>query len=174
MKINLDQYDEILTPEEVANLLKLSIGSVYRLLETGELKGGKIASTWRIPKQSVLALFTEKECKAEGSASAEVNKSKDTVQKFVWRKVSDLLSCEDKNQRLIERLQDKQYCKDNLGIYYPLLLKVNNSIPLSSQGKDAKGRPRYWSKPKNGYFICSQLRQQDREKIEAWFAGHGI
>jgi excisionase family DNA binding protein len=39
--------DEVLTVEEVANLLKIHRTTVYRMLKSGELPAFKIGSDWR-------------------------------------------------------------------------------------------------------------------------------
>ena len=43
---------EMLSPGDVANLLKVSEGDVLAILESGELAGKKIGSTWRIKRSS--------------------------------------------------------------------------------------------------------------------------
>lgn len=56
-----------LTPEEVAQVLDVSLMTVYRKLKSGELPGAKIgANTWRI-KQDDLNAFVE-ECKGGDDA----------------------------------------------------------------------------------------------------------
>jgi len=49
----LDGYDEILTIEEVSEILKMGRGSIYVLLQKGKLKGLRNGRTWRIPKLAV-------------------------------------------------------------------------------------------------------------------------
>jgi excisionase family DNA binding protein len=44
---------EMLSPGDVANLLKVSEGDVLAILESGELAGKKIGSTWRIKRGSL-------------------------------------------------------------------------------------------------------------------------
>jgi len=44
---------EMLSPGDVANLLKVSEGDVLAILESGELAGKKIGSTWRIKRASL-------------------------------------------------------------------------------------------------------------------------
>jgi len=44
---------EMLSPGDVANLLKVSEGDVLAILESGELAGKKIGSTWRIKRSSL-------------------------------------------------------------------------------------------------------------------------
>ena len=50
---------EMLSPGDVANMLKVSEGDVLAILESGELAGKKIGSTWRI-KRSVLDEYLAK------------------------------------------------------------------------------------------------------------------
>ena len=45
-----DNYDDILTVEEVADALKIGTSQVYKILRTGELKGYKEGKDWKTPK----------------------------------------------------------------------------------------------------------------------------
>jgi len=44
---------ELLSPGDVANALKVSEGDVLAILDSGELAGKKIGSTWRIKRSSL-------------------------------------------------------------------------------------------------------------------------
>lgn len=50
--------DEILTPEECAGLLKMSVLTVRSYLRSGQLKGIKMGRVWRI-RRSDLEAFLE-------------------------------------------------------------------------------------------------------------------
>lgn len=50
----LEGYDELLTVEELCELLKIGSNAAYRILNNGELKAFRNGRTWRIPKQSVV------------------------------------------------------------------------------------------------------------------------
>jgi excisionase family DNA binding protein len=50
---------ELLSPGDIANALKVSEGDVLAILESGELAGKKIGSTWRI-KRSALTEYLDK------------------------------------------------------------------------------------------------------------------
>jgi len=54
-----DAFPELLSPGDVANALKVSEGDVIAILDSGELAGKKIGSTWRI-KRSALDEFLAK------------------------------------------------------------------------------------------------------------------
>jgi excisionase family DNA binding protein len=56
---------EMYTPEELANLLKISRRTVYLWLREGRIKGIKVGDLWRIPKES-LGEFLE-----EGAKTAD-------------------------------------------------------------------------------------------------------
>lgn len=47
--------DRIMTPEEVADYLRLAVRTIYALLKRGELRGIKIGRVWRIPLSEVQA-----------------------------------------------------------------------------------------------------------------------
>lgn len=55
-----EQYDDILTPEDVSYALKIGMNSVYKLLNEGKLKGFRIGTrSWHIPKSSLIEYITE-------------------------------------------------------------------------------------------------------------------
>jgi excisionase family DNA binding protein len=51
----------IMTAEDVANYLKITPATVYRLAQKGELPGAKIGRVWRFRKEAIDNLLQEKE-----------------------------------------------------------------------------------------------------------------
>ena len=51
---------ELLTVDEVADILYLGKNTVYELLRSGELKGIKFGRIWRIPRNSIKVMIEEK------------------------------------------------------------------------------------------------------------------
>ena len=51
---------ELLTVDEVMEILYLGRNTVYDLLRSGELKGIKFGKVWRIPKESIHDMITKK------------------------------------------------------------------------------------------------------------------
>lgn len=51
---------ELLTVEEVMEILYLGKNSVYNLLRSGQLKGIRLGRQWRIPKESINKMIEEK------------------------------------------------------------------------------------------------------------------
>ena len=51
---------ELLTVDEVMEILYLGRNTVYDLLRSGELKGIKFGKVWRIPKESIREMITKK------------------------------------------------------------------------------------------------------------------
>jgi excisionase family DNA binding protein len=49
----LNELDTILLPDEVAQVLKISTGEVYRLLRNREISAYRVGKTWRIPKENL-------------------------------------------------------------------------------------------------------------------------
>ena len=49
-----EQYDDILTIEEVAELLRIGMTQSYRIVRSGNLKGYKEGKDWKIPKQALI------------------------------------------------------------------------------------------------------------------------
>lgn len=54
------------TPEEIAERLKLSKGTVYGLLRAGELPAIKIGSQWRVSESDLDAFLRRKKSGPEG------------------------------------------------------------------------------------------------------------
>ena len=53
-------YDEILTVEEVSELLYIGRNTTYDLLRSGELKGFRIGRVWKIPRNNIDRYIEEK------------------------------------------------------------------------------------------------------------------
>jgi excisionase family DNA binding protein len=67
--------DEIVTPSEVAALLKIHVKTVYRLAEQGIIPGNKVGRSWRFNKQSVLELVAAKPARRSKSGRAPQDSS---------------------------------------------------------------------------------------------------
>ena len=52
MEVYLLNY-ELLTVEEVANILRLNVRTIWRMLGDGRLKGIRLGGGWRIPKEEL-------------------------------------------------------------------------------------------------------------------------
>ncbi len=48
-----EQYDDILTIEEISEILKIGMTQAYRIVRSGNLKGYKEGKDWKIPKQAL-------------------------------------------------------------------------------------------------------------------------
>ena len=44
---------ELLTVDEVANILRLNVRTIWRMLKDGRLKGIRLGGGWRIPKEEL-------------------------------------------------------------------------------------------------------------------------
>lgn len=64
--------EEIITPSEVAALLRIHVKTVYRLAEEGLIPGKRIGRSWRFRKSSVLQLISQNE-----GSEAKVHPKKD-------------------------------------------------------------------------------------------------
>ena len=49
----LEQYNEILTIEELCKILKIGRNRAYELLEKDEIKGFRLGKPWKIPRTSL-------------------------------------------------------------------------------------------------------------------------
>lgn len=52
--------EEIMTPSEVASLLKIHLKTVYKLAEKGIIPGNRIGRSWRFSRTDVLELVSTK------------------------------------------------------------------------------------------------------------------
>lgn len=50
----LENFEDILTPSEAAEALRIGMNKIYHILENGELKGFRNGRVWRVPKQAVI------------------------------------------------------------------------------------------------------------------------
>ncbi len=55
----LEQYDEILTMEELCGILMIGKNLAYRLLTEKKIRAFRIGKKWKIPKSSVEKFITE-------------------------------------------------------------------------------------------------------------------
>lgn len=57
----MDEFlDEVLTVEDVMELLYVGKNTVYSLLQSGQLKGFGLGRCWRIPRESLTKFIMEK------------------------------------------------------------------------------------------------------------------
>ncbi|MGB7949263.1 MAG: helix-turn-helix domain-containing protein [Candidatus Binatia bacterium] len=52
--------EEIMTPSEVAALLKIPLKTVYKLAERGVIPGNRIGRSWRFSRSDVMELVSSK------------------------------------------------------------------------------------------------------------------
>lgn len=55
----LEDYPDILTVGETCEALKIGYNALYKLLQSGKLKGFRNGRTWRIPKLAVKQFILE-------------------------------------------------------------------------------------------------------------------
>ncbi len=63
--------DEIITPSQVAALLKIHVKTVYKLAREGVIVGNRIGRSWRFSKNHVLDLLFQQEAKLLVSGEAK-------------------------------------------------------------------------------------------------------
>ena len=44
---------QLITPKQAADLLKVHLNTIYRWLDSGELKGVQFVDTWRIDRSAI-------------------------------------------------------------------------------------------------------------------------
>ena len=50
----MEGYDDLLTTEEACEALRVGHNTLYRLLNSGQLKGYRCGRVWRIPKAAIV------------------------------------------------------------------------------------------------------------------------
>ena len=60
-----ENVEALLTTQEVANILKVTVRTVYSLLESGELQGVKIGRVWRVREEDLQAFLSRPALKGE-------------------------------------------------------------------------------------------------------------
>ena len=67
---------EILTPSEVAELLRINVRTVYKLAAGGTLPGSRIGRSWRFNRKSILALISEPRTDRDSETHSRAEKGK--------------------------------------------------------------------------------------------------
>lgn len=49
----LNQYEDIITVEELCEILKIGKNRVYELLQTNQIRAFRLGRNWKVPKVSV-------------------------------------------------------------------------------------------------------------------------
>ena len=57
------RLEEILTPAEVAAILRIHVRTVYKLVEEGVIPGNRIGRSWRFSKKDILDLVSNRKRK---------------------------------------------------------------------------------------------------------------
>ena len=63
--------EEIMTPSEVAALLKIHLKTVYKLAERGIIPGNRIGRSWRFSRNDVLELVSSKSMTLSDNANSD-------------------------------------------------------------------------------------------------------
>lgn len=53
--MNLDKYPDIITAEEVAEILRISKPIAYKLIQSNDIQSKKIGNIYRIRKESLIS-----------------------------------------------------------------------------------------------------------------------
>jgi len=64
--------EEIMTPSEVASLLKIHLKTVYKLAEKGIIPGNRIGRSWRFSRGDVLELVSTKSINLSEPSEADL------------------------------------------------------------------------------------------------------
>lgn len=56
----LEKYELVLLPEEAAEILRIGMNQIYKMLNSGELNAYRVGRSWRIPKESIIKYLQKK------------------------------------------------------------------------------------------------------------------
>jgi len=56
----LENHDVVLLPEEAANILRIGMNHMYKILNNGDLHAYRVGRSWRIPKESIIKYLQQK------------------------------------------------------------------------------------------------------------------
>jgi excisionase family DNA binding protein len=56
--MNNTELQQVFTPEQVAEILQLSKGTIYELIKNGEIIAKRLGNVYRIPKTSIAFAYT--------------------------------------------------------------------------------------------------------------------
>ncbi|MBS4932446.1 MAG: helix-turn-helix domain-containing protein [Clostridiales bacterium] len=56
----LENYELVLLPEEAAEILRIGMNQIYKMLNSGELNAYRVGRSWRIPKESIIKYLQKK------------------------------------------------------------------------------------------------------------------
>lgn len=56
----LESYEDVLLPEEAAEILRIGMNQMYKILNSGELKAYRVGRSWRIPKQNIISYLNQR------------------------------------------------------------------------------------------------------------------
>ncbi len=62
--------EEIMTPSEVAELLKIHLKTVYKLAEKGVIPGNRIGRSWRFSRSDVMELVSSRSMNLTGNSNS--------------------------------------------------------------------------------------------------------
>lgn len=48
-----ESYEDIVTPEQLGEMLKMGMSQIYQLLNSGEINAYRAGRIWKIPKKAV-------------------------------------------------------------------------------------------------------------------------
>lgn len=80
------------------------------------------------------------------------------------------------DEKELYKFLNKEWCHSTFGICYPILKKIDKSIPISKQIGYNNKYNRYYAKEltinNNSYLLCSQWFEEFRPKLETWINSH--
>jgi hypothetical protein len=184
-KVNPSTYEPLREAVEGVNTLmsELKLKFSFRLYANSDFEkdiiapviqlSGEVADTSELFMRSVqlYQIFTDriKDAQQEGK---ERNRGTDEIKigQLVRTTFKELFSKRKIGKKMAAKLMDVTYSKKTFGLSFPILKEINDSILLSKQITDGKGRSRYWSQEfANGkYLICSQWYAKHRKKFLDW------
>lgn len=58
--IMFEQYEEVVTPQELSEMLRIGMNQTYKILNDGLISAYREGKSWRISKQSVIEYISKR------------------------------------------------------------------------------------------------------------------
>jgi len=169
---SIEKLSDVLTPEEVGKVLRLSTEDVIRLLESGNIPGIKVGTVWRMLKQNLINLLQPSGEKYESASFDSSPNAEIKIGELVRQTMTELLEASRLPSDVIEKLKTLEYSNQVFGINFPLLKDYDPNQDLKSQRMICAGDreyPRYWKIIfADRYLITSEWNVKHKKRFVKW------
>ena len=169
---SIEKLSDVLTPEEVGEVLRLPTEDVMRLLESDDIPGIKVGTVWRILKQNLIDLLHPQEKKYESTSFDSSLNGEIKIGELVRQTMTELLESSRLPSDVLEKLKTLDYSNQIFGINFPLLKDYDPNKDLKCQKMVRAGDkeyPRYWKTIfSEKYLITSEWNIKHKKRFVDW------